>query len=182
MALGLALGKTLAESVVYGEVMELGPELEYRMALSTLSEMRETSIRKCRAPPVGVSWDRLDRWQLCLAGKWHQEEHNNIGECRSVNACLRHAARSRENWNRRLLCISDSLVAIGVLAKGRSSTRGLLRQARVAAGYQFGLNIRLVVRFTPSGRNLADGPSRQTKKIGVKRKRIGARVRVPGWV
>ena len=179
--LGGALGRALADSVLHGDLVDLGKQLQHRMALSTLTDMRAKEIRKARAPPIGASWDSLKRWQVCVCGRWSFEEHNNIGEIRSVVACLKHPARSFSNWNSRLLVITDSLVALGVLAKGRSLSRGLLRQARVAAAYQIGLDIRLVLRFCPSGRNHADGPSRR-QKLGVARKKVFQRVRVPGWV
>ena len=65
--------------------------------------------------------------------------------------------------------------------KFASLSRGLLRQARIAAAYQLGLNIKMVLRYTPTGRNWADGPSRK-QKLGVAKKPKGQRVRVPGWV
>ena len=133
-----------------------------------------------RVPPVGACWDDLKRWRLALKGEWIYSEHNNIQEARTIVLSLKHVCRSQESWDRRLLVISDSLVAIGVLSKGRSSRRALLRQARIAAAYLLGFGLRLVLRYTPSKRNWADGPSRQ-QSIGVAKKLKGRRLRVPGW-
>eukprot|EP00974_Lingulodinium_polyedra_P013578 1314608-Lingulodinium_polyedra.AAC.1 len=52
------------------------------------------------------------------------------------------------------------MVALGSLAKGRSSARPLLRQRRQAAAVQLACGIRLVLRYAPSQRNPVDGPSR----------------------
>ena len=63
-------------------------------------------------------------------------------------------------WNKRVLIFTDSLVTLGALSKGRSSARQLLRVCRQAAAVQLGCRIRLYLRWVPSERNLADGPSR----------------------
>ena len=122
----------------------------------------------------------LSRFQLCVTGRWKGEVHNSIGECRGVVACLRHAARTSACGDCRILCITESLATPGVLSKGRSSSRGVLRQSRVGASYQLGLNLRMVLRYVPSGRNWADGPSRG-QKVGIAKTEVSQRVRVPGW-
>ena len=75
-------------------------------------------------------------------------------------ALLRHMSRTRRMWGKRVLVFSDSLVAIGVLAKGRSSASGLLHLARQAAAVILVFGIKLFLRWVASEDNVADGPSR----------------------
>ena len=96
-----------------------------------------------------------------MAGRWSREEHLNTLELRTIVMLLRHLARSSRTWGQRTLVFSDSVVSIGVLRKGRSSSRPLLRLARVAAVLQMVTRTRIYLRWVPSGLNHADGPSRQ---------------------
>ena len=85
---------------------------------------------------------------------------------RKVNAfifavlALKRMGRDRSMWGKRLLCFTDSLVTLGVLTKGRSSSWPLLRLAREAACYQLVLGLRPYWRYIETDRNIADGPSR----------------------
>jgi hypothetical protein len=179
-SLSRGLAVHLTSFVNLGKLVDLGEDMLHRMAVSTLGDLKESGFRKMRSPAVGSCWDPLGRWSVCIKGEWSFEEHNNIGEARSVVASLRHASRSRSLWNSRILLITDSLVTLGVFSKGRSSSRGMLRQSRVFASYQFGLGFRPVLRWVPSGRNWADGPSRR-QKLGIAKSRRFQKVRVPGW-
>ncbi len=58
------------------------------------------------------------------------------------------------------MIFSDSVCALGVLAKGRSSRPPLLRVARRIAAISLGLGIRMVGRYVRSEKNYSDGPSR----------------------
>ena len=60
----------------------------------------------------------------------------------------------------RHLIFTDSLVTLGVLAKGRSSSWELLCLAREAAAIQLVLGLRPYFRYIETDRNIADGPSR----------------------
>ena len=113
-----------------------------------------------QALPACASWTRVSRWSLLYQGKWAREEHNNILELRTIIALLRHLSRSRPCWGKRVLVFSDSLVSMGVLAKGRSSASGLLHLARQAAAIVLVCGIKLHLRWVASEDNVADGPSR----------------------
>ena len=113
-----------------------------------------------RAPPISVTWDRLERWSERFRVRWSRREHNNIGELRIAILALKHMSRSRAFWKQRALCFTDSLVALGVLTKGRSASWPLLRLARQAGAIQAVLEIRPYWRYVETARNHADGPSR----------------------
>ena len=65
------------------------------------------------------------------------------------------------------MVLSDSLVGIGVLAKGRSSSYPLLCCSRYALAVAATTGIRLALRYVPTWLNYADGPSRGTNFPGV---------------
>ena len=122
-------------------------------------------------PAVSKKWDPLARWSEVVRLRWRIADHNNLGEVRILVLALRRLARSSRSWDKRVLCISDSLVAIGALSKGRSPSWPVLRLCRMAAAVQLAAGIRPYFRWVPSKRNHADGPSRDFP-IGV----------APDWV
>lgn len=117
-------------------------------------------LRKERVPEVAECWDPLDRWSICYVTQWKAHEHNNIGELRMVVGGVRHAARSRAAMQTRILCITDSMVALGGVARGRSSSFPLNRLLRQLAAVTLPLGIKVYCRFVGSKRNCSDGPSR----------------------
>ena len=110
--------------------------------------------------PIGANWINEARWYELFRGLWAAEEHNNVLELRCVVSVLRHLARSSRCWHKRVVIMTDSVVSMGVLQKGRSSATALLRLARVACGISLALGIRGYYRWVPSQWNMADGPSR----------------------
>lgn len=104
--------------------------------------------------------DPARRWFEVFRVKWRRLEHNNIGELRIAVMTLRHIARSRRNWSCRHLIFTDSMVMLGALAKGRSSSWPLLRLTPEAAVLQLVLDLRPYWRYIETDRNVADGPSR----------------------
>ena len=111
-------------------------------------------------PELPKRWQTPARWHLVLAARWAKEEHQNVLECRAAVAVLRRLSRSSKAWGRRVLIATDSLVTLGVLVKGRSSSAPLLAVAREAAAVQLVCGIRPYWRWVASEHNWADGPSR----------------------
>ena len=70
---------------------------------------------------------------MFYAGRWKEAEHINVQELRTVVGLLRHLVRGRENWRRRVLLFVDSMVALGALGKGRSSSPALAPRDAAAA-------------------------------------------------
>ena len=146
--------------------MDRGCRPSPHQGCSLPSPLRQGLWVPLKAPSIGQNWSVLTRWTELFRTKWKIAEHNNVGELRMAVAALRHLSRSRRHWDNRVMLIGDSLVAIGVLAKGRSSSPPLLRLARQAASIQLILGVRLYLRWVESKRNLADGPSRG-HRIGI---------------
>ena len=117
-------------------------------------------LRKERVPEVAECWDSLARWRICYKTQWVRREHNNISELRTVVAAFRNAVRTRSNWGCRVLVITDSLVALGAGARGRSSSYPLNRLLRQLAATVLATKIKTYLRWIGTKRNAADGPSR----------------------
>ena len=66
--------------------------------------------------------------------------------------------------------LSDSQVAIGVMAKGRSSSRKLASQVRRLGGLLLGGHLYMGVGWTKTDENPADRPSRRWRMVTVMRK------------
>ena len=113
-----------------------------------------------RAPPLSHTWLPLTRWRPLYFGKWRETEHTNINETRAIVGLLRHLARSSRCWGSRVLVLTDSMVALGALGKGRSSAPALLRLCRQAAAITLAFRIYGSYRYVPSEVNVADGLSR----------------------
>ena len=88
------------------------------------------------------------------------KEHINVSEFRPGCAILQHSVRNQSKWDKRLLCIGDSMVAIGAFSKGRSSSAPILHVLRKGAAAQLGVGIRPYFRWIQTDRNHIDGPSR----------------------
>ena len=123
--------------------------------------LSEESGELTKTPPAPIpdAWSERT-WRLGSRQTWREAEHNNIGEGRCVVLAVQRLTRCRKGRNCRMLVVTDSQVVLGCFRKGRSSNQGLLYLARRLAGLQLGYNVRLSIRYVPSERNLADGPSR----------------------
>ena len=116
--------------------------------------------QRVRAPPAGVAWDSLARWRESYRWRWEHSEHINLLEMRCGLSAVRHAARSSSSWDRRVLLFTDSMVALGAFAKGRSSSAPVLHLCRRMGALLLGLGIKAYWRHVISEKNHLDGPSR----------------------
>ena len=112
------------------------------------------------APPMSQKWIPLSRWRTEYMGRWGREEHINALELRTIVNLVRHLARSKQCWNRKVLCFTDSMVSLGAAGKGRSSSPSLLALCRRLCALRLITGIRIYLRHVPSELNHTDGPSR----------------------
>ena len=124
------------------------------------SPMRRRHGERVRVPPLASTWAPVKRWRTTYAGKWETEEHIGIQELRTVTGLLRHLARSRANWRRRVLIFTDSMATLGAMGKGRSSAPAFLRLCRQVTAISLAFGILPIMRYIASELNPADGPSR----------------------
>lgn len=118
--------------------------------------------RRILTPPMSEKRVTLSRWRTEFKGRWSKEEHINALELRTIVNLVRHLARSQKCWGHKVLCFTDSMVALGAAGKGRSSAPSLLALCRRLCALRLITCIRIYLRhdIVPSELNHADGPSR----------------------
>jgi hypothetical protein len=131
-------------------------------------EMLIAHPKSAKGPVVARKWTRPERWKKVAVVRWQREEHVNVGEARALLLAVRHSSRSSEIRGRRVLILSDSLVVVGSISKGRSSSYPINRQCRRACAHAVLWGTRFLVRYVSTHRNPADGPSRGGR-VGVKK-------------
>jgi len=124
------------------------------------SKLEDASMgEKLPVPPVASHWDDL-RWRLLFKTRWRLEEHINVLEARTVALTVTRMCTSTETWGRRIQIQVDSQVTLAALSKGRSSRKPLNHIARRVASQVLAFGLKLILRWVPTKRNQADGPSR----------------------
>jgi hypothetical protein len=117
-----------------------------------------------------VVYDALARmdWRVSVSGRWRQPngEHINARELRAVLYGLRDSVARGCKPDERLLLFVDSLVALGALHKGRTSSFVLLRRVRQVTALVLATGIRPVYRYIETDWNPSDAPSRFVEAIG----------------
>jgi len=131
-----------------------GLELAY-----DLEEARKTSGGYCREPDyiVGdklVGWD----WKSIFSVKALDKAHINVKELRAAMIWVRRMARRCHNT--RCVCLIDSRVVVGALARGRSASKELNRNLRKFIPMCLASNLYFVPLWVPTGANPGDPPSR----------------------
>jgi hypothetical protein len=99
-------------------------------------------------------------WSVIVSSAWREPEHINQLELRAVSTAIRHVISRPHAHRRRLLVLCDSMVAVGALAKGRSSSHPLLCRLRPVAALLMASGLTLFTRWIPTGLNPADAASR----------------------
>ena len=101
-------------------------------------------------------------WRAVISHRWRfGGSHINELEMRAFYAGLRWAM-SRPTFRGRRVCFAlDSMVSLGALRKGRSSSFPLLRVCRLVAAWLLALGSTLSLAYVPSELNPADGLSRR---------------------
>ncbi|CAK0911449.1 unnamed protein product [Prorocentrum cordatum] len=109
----------------------------------------------------------------------HSSRHTRRGcdilqyEAEALGFSVHHASRALGAHHHRVVCIVDNLALALSLGKGRSGSRHLLRALRRIAGVALACGLRLLVRWVPSERNVADKPSRVIKAARARREHPG---------
>jgi hypothetical protein len=107
--------------------------------------------------PIDLS---LSDFEVVVCAKVESPEHINVEEARALLVYVRWVLRSRSRTGRRLVVLLDSMVALGAVSKGRSSSWPLNRVLRQIAALCFAGDLRLHLVFVPTEHNPADHPSR----------------------
>ena len=100
------------------------------------------------------------KWRVFLSYRWHHQDHINVLEVAAAFDALRSMVKKASSHSCRRLFLLDSQVAIGVLTKGRSSSRRLNFILSRFAAVSVAANVFPVFGWVSSAKNPADGPSR----------------------
>lgn len=100
------------------------------------------------------------QWSTIISRRWRWDDHINLLEVQAAILAMRWVLSHPRAMGSRVLLLGDSQVALGCLAKGRSSSYRLLRLLRRAAALILASGLRPSYRWLPSAANPADGPSR----------------------
>jgi hypothetical protein len=110
-------------------------------------------------------------WRVVVSASWSRagpEESINVKEVRAAyyGLCAMFRACGAAAIGSRFLLFTDSLVALSVMSKGRSSSPQLLRRLRSISALVLGTGIRPFYRYIPTDLNPADDPSRNRRPVG----------------
>jgi hypothetical protein len=132
-----------------------------------LSTPRSQMVKFLRLRASGPS--RLWRWRVITGWKWvHAKEHINSLELRAVLTALKWRVGKQRQIGCRMVHLTDSLVCLHTLSRGRSSSRKLRRtMARVNALVLAG-NVQVVWAYVHTDDNPADAPSRWAQRVKTK--------------
>jgi len=98
-------------------------------------------------------------WETAFCHKWRRSQHINSLECNAAVLAIEWAV-SHPITGHRAILLSDSLVTIGALQKGRSSSVELALPCRRFAAVVMAHDLQPILIHIPSELNPADGPSR----------------------
>ena len=104
------------------------------------------------------------KWRQVFNVHWSQTEQINALEARSIYLSLLWKARERHFCNRRLFHLTDSYVAMSILAKGRTSSFALQPIVRKVSALLLGGSAWLILGHVDSADNPTDEGSRRTAK------------------
>eukprot|EP00438_Fugacium_kawagutii_P035066 Skav236673 [mRNA] locus=scaffold338:400738:405778:- [translate_table: standard] len=100
-------------------------------------------------------------WHIAHSYPFRTSEHINILELRALNHTMEWRLRRSTFGSCRAMHLSDSQVVLGVVVKGRSSSRQLNRLLRRLAALLVAGGVALVVAWVETHLNPADAPSRE---------------------
>ena len=99
-------------------------------------------------------------WKPSFKTRWKQREHINVLELRSILLAVKYQVSHFGARQIRLFHVSDSFVAMSVVAKGRSGSRQLNAVLKLLNGVLLGFGLTLCIGHVESTENPTDGESR----------------------
>ena len=112
--------------------------------------------------PLAEHWVYGEKkWVPWLSGRFRHRQHINLSEADALLLGLRGITRDVSVHGHRLLVFNDSQVVVGAVAKGRSSSRALLRKVNRINALVLVTRLDLGLRYIRSADNAADEPSRR---------------------
>ena len=130
---------------------------------------QQVSFQRLRASVPARLW----KWQVIAGWRWKLgSEHINSLELRAILTTLRWRLEKMRQVGCRLIHMTDSLVCLHALSRGRSSSRKLRRtMARVNALVLAG-NVQMLWTYVHTDDNPADRPSRWGQRVKTKYRNV----------
>ena len=121
-----------SDAVVIPRCLKLGVESSLVLRLFDHLSYRGTDVhvdtlsfyRPDRLPKSSID-SRMWQWRIAKGWKWQRLSHINVLELEAVYQTFKWRARSTRSLSKRWLHLVDSLVVLGVVAKGRTSSKRL---------------------------------------------------------
>ena len=115
--------------------------------------------------PLDEFFADVGNFRVLWSRRWRNvDEHINVKECRVAVSSLKRTCRVKELLGHRKLTVSDNMVTVSALSKGRSASFQMNRQCMIAAAYQLGCGVVWHLRHVETKRNVADDPSRNFER------------------
>lgn len=112
---------------------------------------------------------KLWKWRVVAGWQWHNKrEHINALELRAVLTSLRWRVEHRHHVNTRFIHLTDSLVCLHCLSRGRSSSRKLRRTLSRVNALVLASNSQPLWGYIHTDQNPADKPSRWGRRVRTK--------------
>ena len=112
---------------------------------------------------------KMWRWKVVSGWKWRsQGEHINSLELRAILACLRWRCEHLGEYDTRILHLTDSLVCLHSLTRGRTSSRRLRRTLCRINSLLLARNVGALWGYVHTDLNPADKPSRWSVRTNFK--------------
>ena len=158
---------------------QVGEKHEYNLAfrLGNLISIKGEDILLTTPTTQMVKYHRLRasvpsalwRWKIISGWKWTLgKEHINSLELRAILTTLRWRIEHRYHVNTRLIHLTDSLVCLHCLSRGRSSSRRLRRTMSRINALVLAANIQPLWGYVHTDANPADKPSRWHCRVRTK--------------
>eukprot|EP00438_Fugacium_kawagutii_P031430 Skav205780 [mRNA] locus=scaffold1714:813079:816645:- [translate_table: standard] len=112
---------------------------------------------------------RLWKWKIITGWRWvHGKEHINALELKAILTAVRWRLEHQRHVGCRFIHLTDSLVCLHALTRGRSSSRKLRRPLCKVAALLLACNAQPVWGYVHTEQNPADRPSRWGRRVKTK--------------
>lgn len=130
--------------------------------LLTTPTTQMTKYHRLRATVPAKLW----HWKIISGWRWKgNAEHINSLELRAVLTSIRWRVEHQHHLGTRLIHLTDSLVCLHCLSRGRSSSRKLRRTMSRINSLLLAGNVQAVWGYVHTGQNPADKPSRWGRRV-----------------
>lgn len=133
--------------------------------LLTSSASEQAKFHRLRASVPSKLWN----WKVITGWKWkHKGDHINVLELRAILASLRWRVEHKKQCHHRMIHLTDSLVCLHALTRGRSSSRKLRRTLCRINALLLASSNQVLWAYVHTDQNPADRPSRWSHRVKTK--------------